>query len=235
LGSIGVLWYDAAIMRPNDVSTQIANDSAALGCRLFSVGHSNQELPQLIAPLRRAGVTAVADVRSVPYSRRLPQFNKAELESALRESGMTYFFLGEQLGGRPRSRDLYGADGRVDYERVRATARFRSGLERLLNELDQHVIAMLCSEEDPLDCHRGLMITPALGEQGIRPRHLRKDGFIETTPEMELRLLQETKLASLVEAGLFPPAPDEVRQVYAEAYRIMARKKAFQLQAEESA
>lgn len=216
------------------MSTQLPSGPEALGLRLFSVGHSNQELPGLIALLQKAGVTAVADVRSVPYSRRLPQFNKAGLQGALEELGIAYLHLGAELGGRPRSRDLYDEDGRADYERVRATAAFRAGLERLLDSLYRHVTAMLCGEDDPLDCHRGLMITPALGEQCILPRHLRKDGSVETTPAMEARLLRETKLARHLEGGLFPPTPEEVREVYAQAYRLMAKRKAFQLRAEEA-
>jgi uncharacterized protein (DUF488 family) len=219
-------------MESKDVSTQFPSDPEALGLRLFSVGHSNQELPQLVALLQRAGVTAVADVRSVPFSRRLRQFNKAELESALGEQGIAYLYLGDQLGGRPRSRDLYDADGRVNYERVRQTEAFRRGLELLLGSLDRHVTVMLCSEDDPLDCHRGLMITPALGERGICPRHLRKDGSVETTLEMEARLLRETKLACHLESSLFLPTPEEVREVYAQAYRLMAKKKAFQREEE---
>jgi uncharacterized protein (DUF488 family) len=188
----------------------------------------------LIALLRQAGVTAVADVRSVPYSRRLPQFNKARLENALREQDIAYIFLGNELGGRPRSRDLYDEDGRVNYERVRQTTMFRHGLERLFGGLDHHVIAMLCGEDDPLDCHRGLMITPALVEQGVRPQHLRKDGCVETTPEMEARLLKETKQARHLEGSLFPLTAEEVRQVYAEAYRLMAKKKAFRLEQDDA-
>jgi uncharacterized protein (DUF488 family) len=221
-------------MESKYVSTQLPSDPEALGRRLLSVGHSDQELTHLIALLRKAGVTAVADVRSVPYSRRLPQFNKAVLENALREAAIAYVYLGQELGGRPRSRDLYDEDGRVNYERVRQTALFRHGLEILLRELNRHAVAMLCGEDDPLDCHRGLMITPALAEQGVRPRHLRKDGSVETTPEMETRLLKETKQARHLEGSLFPLTSEEIREVYAEAYRLMARKKAFRLDNDEA-
>src|SRR6202521_5107034 len=96
--------------------------------RLFSVGHSNQELAQLVALLRQAGVDAVADVRSSPYSRRLPRVKREPLERELKETGIAYVYFGDILGGRPRDRDLYNADGRVDYERVRETADFRRGL-----------------------------------------------------------------------------------------------------------
>jgi uncharacterized protein (DUF488 family) len=202
---------------------------------IFSVGHSNHELASFLALLRGAGITAIADVRSSPYSKRYPQFNKGALEGALRASGIEYVYLGDLLGGRPNSRALYDAEGRADYEAIRATPVFRRGLERLLNGAASYRVAMLCGEDDPLDCHRGLMITPALGELGASPRHLRKDGSVETTPAMEQRLLKETNLEERILPDLFH-APDaaEIREIMAEAYRLMARKKAFQLQEEVS-
>jgi uncharacterized protein (DUF488 family) len=201
---------------------------------IFSVGHSNHEWEQFLALLRGAGITAVADVRSSPYSKRYPQFNKGPLENGLRAAGLHYVYLGDLLGGRPASLDLYTTEGRADYEKIRATAAFRRGRERLLQGGEGYRVAMLCGEDDPLDCHRGLMITPALGECGVSPLHLRKDGSLETTPAMERRLLKETKLEERLQADLFhTPGEVEIREIMTEAYRLMARKKAFQLQIEE--
>jgi uncharacterized protein (DUF488 family) len=203
--------------------------------RLFSVGHSNQELPDLIALLRRAGVTAVADVRSSPYSRRLPQFNREPLARELMKNRIAYIYIGDQLGGRPRDRDLYDADGLVDYGRVRRTAEFRAGLDRLLRGLEKQTIAMLCSEDDPLGCHRGLMIAPGAKEQGVSTLHLRKDGSVETTEAMERRLLAETGTAARHDPPLFAPltTDEDRRAALAEAYRLMNRRKAFRLPEDE--
>jgi hypothetical protein len=199
---------------------------------LFSVGHSNHDPSALLALLRGAGVSAVADVRSSPYSGRLPQFNRDSLRDALRREGIAYVYLGDLLGGRPHDLTLYDAEGRVDYECVRQTAAFQTGLGRLLTGLETHAVAMLCAEDDPLDCHRGLMITPAARERGLAPLHLRKDGSVETTDDMERRLLRETGLADEWEGGLFAPllTDDDRRAVLAEAYRRMTRRKAFQLE-----
>jgi uncharacterized protein (DUF488 family) len=203
---------------------------------IFSVGHSNHEWDRFLALLSGAGVSAVADVRSSPYSKRWPQYNKHPLEESLRANDLVYVYLGDLLGGRPAARDLYDVDGRADYEKIRATPAFQRGVERLLLGAEDYRVAMLCGEEDPLDCHRGLMITPALVALGVAPHHLRKDGSVETTTAMERRLLKETKLEERLLADLFQPAPDELemRAILAEAYRLMARKKAFQLQIEES-
>jgi len=212
-------------------------ETAAPPGRLFSVGHSNQELPRFVALLRGAGIAAVADVRSSPYSRRLPQFNREPLRNALKDIGIVYVFLGDLLGGRPEDRGLYDSEGRVDYERVRETADFRRGLTRLLRGLERHTVAMLCGEDDPLDCHRGLMITPALKGFGPPPLHLRKDGSVETTEAMERRLLRETGTAAREEVPLFDPllTEEDRRAVLDEAYRLMARRKAFRLEGEPGA
>lgn len=202
-----------------------------LRARLFSVGHSNHDLAHFLRLLHEAGITAVADVRSSPFSQRLPHFSRPELASALEEHDLAYGFLGDLLGGRPNRPSLYTADGQANYERMRATPELQRGLDRLIAGTEDHTIAMLCAEEDPLDCHRGLMITPALVERGIQPRHLRGDGAIESTPELEDRLLRETGAGAGLLDGLFAGTlSDEERAQYlADAYREMACRKAFRL------
>jgi uncharacterized protein (DUF488 family) len=191
---------------------------------VLTVGHSHHELPRFLELLRLAGLRTVADVRSQPVSRRHPHFSRPELEPALKASGIAYVFLGDLLGGRPSQPSLYDDEGRVDYERLRATESFQRGLERICQRQESHHIALLCAEEDPLDCHRGLMIAPALVERGIRPAHLRGDGRIESMTEMEDRLLTLTKLD-----GLFTLSAEDRRAALEEAYRVMARRKAFRL------
>jgi uncharacterized protein (DUF488 family) len=214
-----------AILATTEIGRQMES------ARLLSVGHSNLDLDRFLALLQANGVTALADVRSSPYSRRLPHFNRGALESELPGRDIFYTFLGDLLGGRPPSPDLYDEEGRVVYERVRETTAFRRGLEKLMQGMEEHRVVMLCSEEDPLDCHRGLMITPALVEQGIAPVHLRKDGSLETTAAMELRLLKETHLDVRLEPDLFgAPTDAERRRVVAEAYAVIGRKKAYRHQ-----
>jgi uncharacterized protein (DUF488 family) len=183
--------------------------------RLFTLGHSNYEPEELLELLRAARVTALADVRSNPFSRRAPHFNRQPLEAFLQYHGIAYIFLGDYLGGRPSLMELYHSDGWVDYERMRKSLRFWFGVEWVRRSLERYTIALMCGEEDPLDCHRGLMIAPALKELGLPPRHIRKGGRLETTAQFEHRLQEETGLGSLFPESL------------AEAYRVMNRKKAF--------
>jgi uncharacterized protein (DUF488 family) len=199
--------------------------------RLFSIGHSNHELGQLLTLLRKAGVTAVADVRSRPFSVRLPHFCRPELRQVLQAQGMAYVFLGDLLGGRPEDSDVYDESGRVDYEKVRKTASFRRGLEQLCTVLVEHRGAMLCAEEDPLDCHRGLMIAPALAAEGIAVTHLRGDGSVESAAEFEKRLLDAAGLGGDPASLFGEPTGEERAELLTAAYREQARRRAFRLRA----
>ena len=73
---------------------------------LFSIGHSNIPAARFIALLRDAGVEAVADVRSTPFSRRFPWFSGKNLAATLAQHGVTYLAHGDALGGRPRDAAL---------------------------------------------------------------------------------------------------------------------------------
>lgn len=198
---------------------------------IFTIGHSNHSLDAFVGLLKRHDITAIADVRSQPFSGRQPHFNREALAPALREHGIAYVFLGEELGGRPGQPSLYDADGRVDYRRVRAQDFFQRGLERLENAQGKYTVALLCSEENPLDCHRGLMIAPALSERGLAPTHVRGDGSLETMAEMEQRLLDETGVDGGFLGGLFDASFSDAdrREMLAEAYQAMARKKSFRM------
>ena len=200
----------------------------------FSIGHSNHELADFLGLLGRAGITTLADVRSQPYSRRHPHYNRPDLEAALAQGGIAYVFLGHALGGRPEDPDLYDIEGRVDYEKVRKTSMFRKGLEELL-ALKGKKTVLFCAEEDPLDCHRGLMIGPALMETGVATCHLRGDGSRETMAQMEERLLAETRVGEGFLDGLFADVitPEDRRELLARAYRLQSQRKAFRRRAGE--
>jgi uncharacterized protein (DUF488 family) len=197
--------------------------------RLFTIGHSNHGFARFKELLRAAGVTAIADVRTYPVSQRNPQFNRNELQGQLQEEGIAYAFLGPQLGGRPANPHLYRPDGTVDYERVQATSEFRKGIERVYAACEDYAVCLLCSEEDPLDCHRGLMISPALVERKRPPVHLRGDGSLESMTEFEERLLTVTKVGRGIVDGLFATIlSDAERQtMLRDAYRFQGRRKAF--------
>jgi uncharacterized protein (DUF488 family) len=151
---------------------------------LYSIGHSTQPFEALVKLLRQHEIQVVADVRTAPFSRFNPQFNRRDLQLGLREAGIEYVFLGKELGGRPDDEEFYDPDDHVLYGRMAATPRFRAGIERLLDGASQYRVAMMCSEEDPAECHRFLLITRVLHSEGVEVRHIRADGTSQRTEDV---------------------------------------------------
>ena len=160
---------------------------------VFTIGHSTHALNVFTALLQMHGVTAVADVRSKPYSRFNPQFNREPFAEALGMDGIRYVYLGNVLGGRPEDPGCY-KDGQVCYDRTATTKSFRSGLARVVLGAAKYRIALMCAEKEPLDCHRTLLVSPALHEQGVNVAHIHADGRMETHDEAMDRLLDLHRL-----------------------------------------
>ena len=160
---------------------------------VLTIGHSTHALEAFLALLHQHGVTAVADVRSAPYSRFNPQFNREPLAEALGSETIRYVFLGNALGGRSDDPACYEG-GRIRYDRVAATESFRSGLARVVQGATKHQIALMCAEKEPLDCHRTLLVARALDEQGVDVVHIHADGRLEAHGEAMDRLLDIHKL-----------------------------------------
>ena len=155
---------------------------------VYTIGHSNHTLESFLGLLNQAGVTAVADVRSAPYSRHAPHFNKDDLRVALRRDGIAYVHLGRELGGRSNDPSHYGGP-HVSYRQLAKTDAFVDGLERVKEGAAKYRIALMCSEKDPLDCHRYLLVARRLAEQGIAIRHILTDGSIEEQEATDRRLM----------------------------------------------
>lgn len=160
---------------------------------IFSIGHSTHPTETFIGLLQGSQISVVADVRSSPYSRFNPQFNRETLVSALQNEGVRYVFLGEELGARSEDPSCY-VDGRVQYDRLARTESFRKGLERLRRGAQDHRIALMCAEKDPLDCHRTLLVAHSLVEEGEEVLHILKDGSLESHTAAMDRLLGKSGL-----------------------------------------
>jgi uncharacterized protein (DUF488 family) len=147
---------------------------------VWTVGHSNHELEHLVELLRGERIEFLIDVRSYPYSRYSPQFNRDALEASIARQGMRYLFLGEQLGGRPTQEEHYNVDGHALYGPMSEQQPFREAVERVIDGAHAHRLALLCSEADPRHCHRRLLVGKVLTEQGVALRHILSDGSIHT-------------------------------------------------------
>ena len=185
---------------------------------VLTIGHSTHTFEEFLVLLRQHDVTAVADVRSAPYSRFNPQFNRDVLAGALDAEGIRYVYLGNELGGRSRGLKSY-KDGRIRYERVRRTKSFRNGLVRVVDGAARHRIALMCVEKEPLDCHRTLMVSLALDEKGVGVAHIHADGHLEPHGGAMDRLLKLRKLSG---EDLFRTREDRIAEAVAKQSRMVA-------------
>ena len=191
---------------------------------VLTIGHSNHSGEEFVELLVRHGVEEVFDVRSAPYSRYTPQFSQRALIGLLEgggSAGIEYTFLGAELGGRPADRSCYDADGRVLYERLASTDLFDDGIRRVIRAADERRVALMCSEKEPLDCHRALLVAGALIERGAAVEHILADGALEDHGEAMDRLMDSLKLPR--HGDMFRSRDD----VIAEALLRQARRVAF--------
>lgn len=193
---------------------------------LYTLGHSILDIEHFTALVKDHGVELVVDVRSTPQSSRMPHFSMPAFEILLHAERLDYLFLGEELGGRPDDADAYLPNGLVDYRARRKSYALQSGLDRLVQELKHRTVAMMCAEEDPLECHRFLMVCPELIQRGVVPAHIRKGSRIETQEAAENRLLADTGFGAVAANTLFPGARTDALE---DAYKLQSEKFAFRI------
>jgi uncharacterized protein (DUF488 family) len=199
-----------------------ASVSETMPDTVFTIGHSTHTQERFIALLRQHSITALGDVRSTPYSRMNPQFNRVDLEKTLLATGIEYRFLGKELGGRSDDPSCY-EDGKVQYERLAETALFKHGLKRLFRGMkDGFRIALMCAEKEPLECHRTILVARHLAALGIDIAHIHADGSIETHDSAVGRLVL---MVNLQEHDMFHSR----EEVLADAYRRQAERIAYEV------
>lgn len=165
-----------------------------LGRVIWTIGHSNHSFERFVELLRTEGIEFVIDVRSYPYSRFAGQFDRQRLEIALPRANTRYLFLGSELGGRPSREEHYDEQGRALYDRMAEQAAFQAALQHLVEGCGEHRVALMCSEGDPQDCHRRLLVGKVLTDHGIKLRHILPDGvvFSEDTVSLGVENAQES-------------------------------------------
>ena len=159
---------------------------------LFTIGHSNHTLDKFIGLLKQHNITAIADVRSIPFSRFNPHFNREALEASLRRANISYVHMGQQLGARRDEPECF-LGKQANYELVAQLPNFRAGIARLLAGSQQQRIALMCAEKDPITCHRTVLITRAFRHGAITVSHILDSGQLESAAAAEERMMDATQ------------------------------------------
>lgn len=186
---------------------------------LFTIGYAPYKLPSLIEVLQRYKVTAVADVRSTPYSQFQPAFNRENLEKKIGVH-MAYVSMGEFLGARVEDKSCFGPTGVINFDAVAARNKFKEGLQRICSGLTKFRIALLCAEADPINCHRMILISRHLAlSEGIDIQHILGGGSLESHFGTEKRLLA---LHNLQLPNLFMNYEQRLEEAYIRQGRVIA-------------
>lgn len=155
---------------------------------VWSIGHSNHSFQHFCQLLKQHKIQVVWDVRSVPYSRQNPQYNRETLEAHLQKEGIGYHFAGEGLGGRISETELRNVSGDI-YSYLSGRQSFQDAIQMLLKDLEHQRIAMVCSEKDPCKCHRAKLIARYLLEaHQIETLHILENGEILSERERQANI-----------------------------------------------
>lgn len=180
---------------------------------IYTVGHSNYDTDKFLEIICAYNIQVVVDVRSAPYSKFCPQFNKEIIEKSLQSKGIKYLFLGKELGARPDDTNCY-FQGRVNFDRLKESEQFREGILRLKEGLkNRYVLAIMCSEKKPIECHRTILISRTLKEEGIEVKHILGGTEVIDQDQIEEQLQKKFK----IEPSLFDTenaAAERIKEAY---------------------
>ena len=192
---------------------------------LFTIGHTNHTHE----------INYVLDVRSTPYSKFTDQFNKELISQVLKRNGINYFYMGKLFGARQEDRSLYTSEGYLDFEKTRESEQFKTGLQSVIKGLNEgNNITLMCTEKDPFDCHRTIMVSRGFELEGIEVQHIHEDGHLESQKEINDRLihnLEKKRKVDINQTSLFGPQKS-YDEWLKEAYRLRNREIGYHIQNE---
>jgi hypothetical protein len=196
----------------------------------YSIGHSNHSIETFVRMLRAQSVNCIVDVRSAPYSRRHPQFNRESIKTDLQLADIRYLYLGDKLGARHSTPSVLTPEGRVDFSRVRLLPAFQAGIDRVIGGIQKGLrIALMCAERDPFDCHRFVLVSRELAGRMVRVEHILSLGQIVSQEHLEKRLLQKYGL-NHYQPGLIEQ-PKQKNELLAQAYELRSSAIACSIEA----
>lgn len=172
---------------------------------IYTIGHSTHQLDYFLDLLKEYSVNCLVDVRSIAASSYNPQYNKEPLSDFLRKHHIRYLHFSKEFGARQNDAGVLDEEGKVDFEKVRESRNFKRGIERLWQGIEKRfTIALMCSESDPLDCHRFSMVARALASDGFDVRHILRDKTITSNTDLEAQLLKRYA-KKLLNPDMFEP------------------------------
>lgn len=157
---------------------------------LYTIGHSQHDFEYFCSLLKNNNINYLLDVRSTPYARYAETYNREHLSKLLLGENIIYSYMGKYFGARPANIELYNEEGYLDFEKVAQSNLFIKGMENVVLGLNRgNNIALMCTEKDPIDCHRAILVARAFSLNGVNVTHILPDGKLQTQKELDDRLL----------------------------------------------
>lgn len=191
---------------------------------LLSIGHSQHQVNYFINLLKSHGVNYILDVRSTPYSQFAAIYNRENIRPTLQSNGIEYAFMGDYFGARPTDPSLYSAKGYLDFEKVVNSSKFKKGFDNVIKGIKQgYRIAFMCTEKDPIECHRAILVTNTFYKEGYSIEHIMPDNTIQTQQDINERLL-DMYYPNRNQFSLFASENLSTEQYLLEAYKKQNEK-----------
>ena len=157
---------------------------------VYTIGCSTNTLEQFLELLKIHDINCIVDVRSIPFSKYTNQFNRESLQSYLKKHNILYIWMGKEFGARRENKNLYSIQGYIDFEKVRKDIDFLYGVQRIKKGIAKgYKISLMCTEKDPIDCHRTILVAKGLEDNDIDVNHILQDGRLISQNKIEERLL----------------------------------------------
>lgn len=196
---------------------------------LYTIGHSQHNLAYFIQMLQKYDINFVMDVRSTPYSQFAKDYNRENIKSVLGRAGIDYFFMGGCFGARPEDRTLYSQDGYLDFEKARNTFKFQCGVDNVIKGMQTgNSIALMCTEKDPIECHRAIMVARTFYERNIEVQHILADSSLQSHEVLNQRLIN-LYFPDRYQLSFFPNENLSDEECLCEAYRYHNKKIGYNL------
>jgi len=157
----------------------------------YTIGHSTRKLEDFINTITTYGIDCVMDIRSVPYSSNkfYNSYDKEFVEREIKQSGINYIYMGDVLGHNGKGKDLSREEGKEDFDNIIGCSLFKKGINRIIEGIRRgHRIALMCSEKNPFNCHRSILLGYALEQEGIEVKHIIDEEKFKTQKRIEEEL-----------------------------------------------
>ncbi|MDR5587783.1 MULTISPECIES: DUF488 domain-containing protein [Clostridium] len=200
--------------------------------KIYTIGHSNYSLERLIYMLKHYDIDTVVDIRGIPYSKYNVQFNKETIQKALTQAGFIYIYMAEEFAANRSLKISYTGEGYADFERVVNESSFLKGIDRLKNGINKgYRIVLLGAMQDPIRCHRSILVGRALRDKGFNVKHILDDHSIGTQEDIEKNLLDKyfsNRAQLTIDSLLGNEASEE--EIIRESYRLANKEIGFRVE-----